>query len=135
MLFASAEVHSRTTTRRLRTRCAGREGQIVALDRENNNLSELSSVVEIHSQCHFVESNSIDHSTKLDANRCLLEEFDTPAYSIFERQNMLVSFYDEIIDSTLHIVDRLDLSVEKDKPEVRDRHPCRFLDGERENLE
>ena len=28
---------------------------------------------------------------------------------------MLVSFYDEIIDSILHIVERLDLSTEKDE--------------------
>ncbi|CAF2140320.1 unnamed protein product [Rotaria magnacalcarata] len=30
---------------------------------------------------------------------------------------MLVSLYDEIIDSILHIIDRLDLSVEKEKPD------------------
>ncbi|CAF4915020.1 unnamed protein product, partial [Rotaria sp. Silwood1] len=44
-----------------------------------------------------------------------LKEFDTSAYPIFDRQNMLVSLYDEIIDSILHIIDRLDLSVEKEK--------------------
>ncbi|CAF4489847.1 unnamed protein product, partial [Rotaria magnacalcarata] len=44
-----------------------------------------------------------------------LKEFDTSAYPIFERQNMLVSLYDEIIESILHIIDRLDLSVEKEK--------------------
>ncbi|CAF0848203.1 unnamed protein product, partial [Adineta ricciae] len=46
-----------------------------------------------------------------------LKEFDTNAYPIFDRQNMLVSLYDEMIDSILHIIDRLDLSVEKEKPE------------------
>ena len=48
-----------------------------------------------------------------------LKEFDTSAYPIFDRQNMLVSLYDEMIDSILHIIDRLDLSVEKEKTEVR----------------
>ena len=47
-----------------------------------------------------------------------LKEFDTPTYPIFDRQNMLVSLYDEMIDSILHIIDRLDLSLEKDKTEV-----------------
>ena len=32
---------------------------------------------------------------------------------------MLVAFYDEIIESILHIIDRLDLNVEKDKIQVR----------------
>ena len=32
---------------------------------------------------------------------------------------MLVSLYDEIIESILHIIDRLDLSVEKEKADVR----------------
>jgi hypothetical protein len=50
-----------------------------------------------------------------------LKEFDTSAYTIFDRQNMLVSLYDEIIESILHIIDRLDLSVEKEKTEVRKR--------------
>jgi hypothetical protein len=31
---------------------------------------------------------------------------------------MLVSLYDEIIESILHIIDRLDLSIEKEKIEV-----------------
>jgi len=44
-----------------------------------------------------------------------LKESDTNAYPIFDRQNMLISLYDEIIDSILHIIDRLDLSVEKEK--------------------
>jgi hypothetical protein len=48
-----------------------------------------------------------------------LKEFDTSTYTIFDRQNMLVSLYDEIIESILHIIDRLDLSVEKEKSEVR----------------
>jgi hypothetical protein len=48
-----------------------------------------------------------------------LKEFDTSTYTIFDRQNMLVSLYDEIIESILHIMDRLDLSVEKEKTEVR----------------
>lgn len=48
-----------------------------------------------------------------------LKEFDTSVYPIFDRQNMLVSLYDEMIDSILHIIDRLDLSVEKEKTEVR----------------
>ena len=48
----------------------------------------------------------------------MFQEFDTSTYSIFDRQNMLVSLYDEIIDSILHIIDRLDLSVEKEKPNV-----------------
>ena len=47
-----------------------------------------------------------------------LKEFDISAYPIFDRQNMLVSLYDEMVDSILHIIDRLDLSVEKDKTEV-----------------
>jgi hypothetical protein len=50
-----------------------------------------------------------------------LKEFDTSTYTIFDRQNMLVSLYDEIIESILHIIDRLDLSVEKEKTEVRKR--------------
>ena len=54
-------------------------------------------------------------------NVTTLKEFDSSTYTIFDRQNMLVSFYDEIIDSILHIIDRLDLSVEKDKTEVRRR--------------
>ncbi|CAF1392236.1 unnamed protein product [Adineta steineri] len=45
------------------------------------------------------------------------KEFDTSAYPIFDRQNMLVSLYDEIIESILHIIDRLDLNVEKEKTE------------------
>jgi len=49
------------------------------------------------------------------------KEFDTSVYSIFDRQNMLVSLYDEIIDSILHIIDRLDLNVEKEKAEVMKR--------------
>ncbi|CAF3882305.1 unnamed protein product, partial [Didymodactylos carnosus] len=36
-------------------------------------------------------------------------------YSIFDRQNMHVSLYDELIDTILHIIDRLDLRVEKEK--------------------
>ncbi|CAF4572133.1 unnamed protein product, partial [Rotaria magnacalcarata] len=44
-----------------------------------------------------------------------LKEFDTSTYPIFDRQNMLVSLYDEMIDSILHIIDRLDLSVDKEK--------------------
>lgn len=47
-----------------------------------------------------------------------LKEFDTNVYPIFDRQNMLVSLYDEIIESILHIIDRLDLSVEKETKEV-----------------
>jgi hypothetical protein len=47
-----------------------------------------------------------------------LKEFDTSTYPIFDRQNMLVSLYDEMIDSILHIIDRLDLSVDKEKTEV-----------------
>jgi len=50
-----------------------------------------------------------------------LKEFDTNTYTIFDRQNMLVSLYDEIIESILHIIDRLDLSVEKEKIEVIDK--------------
>ncbi|UJR22353.1 hypothetical protein I4U23_025415 [Adineta vaga] len=46
-----------------------------------------------------------------------LKEFDTSTYPIFDRQNMLVSLYDEIIESILHIIDRLDLSVEKETKE------------------
>jgi hypothetical protein len=48
-----------------------------------------------------------------------LKEFDTNTYPIFDRQNMLVSLYDEMIDSILHIIDRLDLSVDKEKTEVK----------------
>jgi hypothetical protein len=33
---------------------------------------------------------------------------------------MLVSLYDEMIDSILHIIDRLDLSVDKEITEVKD---------------
>ncbi|CAF2828384.1 unnamed protein product [Rotaria sp. Silwood2] len=47
-----------------------------------------------------------------------LKEFDTSTYPILDRQNMLVSVYDEMIDSILYIVDRLDLSVDKEKTEV-----------------
>ena len=47
-----------------------------------------------------------------------LKEFDTSTYSIFDRQNMLVSLYDEMIDSILHIIDRLDLNVDKEKIDV-----------------
>ena len=50
-----------------------------------------------------------------------LKEFDTSIYTIFDRQNMLVSLYDEIIDSILHIIDRLDLSVEKEKFEEEEK--------------
>ncbi len=32
---------------------------------------------------------------------------------------MLVSLYDEMIDSILHIIDRLDLNVDKEKTEVK----------------
>ncbi|CAF1189299.1 unnamed protein product, partial [Adineta ricciae] len=46
------------------------------------------------------------------------KEFDTSTYLIFDRQNMLVSLYDEIIESILHIIDRLDLSVEKETQQV-----------------
>ncbi len=63
-----------------------------------------------------------------------LKEFDTSIYSIFDRQNMLVAFYDEIIDSILHIIDRLDLSVEKDQIEVRGKRKNCF-DGFKKNLE
>lgn len=48
-----------------------------------------------------------------------LKEFDTTTHPIFDRQNMLVSLYDEMIDSILHIIDRLDLSIDKEKTEVR----------------
>jgi hypothetical protein len=40
---------------------------------------------------------------------------------------MLVSLYDEIIDSILHIIDRLDLSVEKEKIEVMKKKRKRFI--------
>ncbi len=50
-----------------------------------------------------------------------LKEFDTNTYPIFDRQNMLVSLYDEMIDAILHIIDRLDLSVDKEKTEVNSR--------------
>ncbi len=63
-----------------------------------------------------------------------LKEFDTSIYSIFDRQNMLVAFYDEIIDSILHIIDRLDLSVEKDQIEVREKGKNCF-DDFKKNLE
>jgi len=53
-----------------------------------------------------------------------LKEFDTSIYTIFDRQNMLVSLYDEIIESILHIIDRLDLSVEKEKIEVMKEFFC-----------
>jgi len=46
----------------------------------------------------------------------ILKEFES--YPIFDRQNMLVAVYDEIIDSILHIIDRLDLTVEKENIEV-----------------
>lgn len=48
-----------------------------------------------------------------------MKELDTSTYTMFDRQNMLVSLYDEIIDSILRIIDRLDLSVEKENDEVR----------------
>ena len=47
-----------------------------------------------------------------------LKEFDTSAYPIFDRQNMLVSLYDEIIELIWYIIDRLDSSIEKEKFEV-----------------
>lgn len=47
-----------------------------------------------------------------------LKEFDTSTYPLFDRQNMLVSLYDEMIESILHIIDRLDLSLQKEKTEV-----------------
>ena len=72
----------------------------------------------------------------IDLHSCLSsKELDTPAYPIFERQTMLVSFYDEIIDSILHIIDRLDLSVEKVKSEVRDRHRCSSVKEDESSLE
>ena len=49
-------------------------------------------------------------------NVTILKEFES--YPIFDRQNMLVAVYDEIIDSILHIIDRLDLTVEKENIEV-----------------
>ena len=52
-------------------------------------------------------------------NVTTMKELDTSIYTMFDRQNMLVSLYDEIIDSILRIIDRLDLSVEKEKDEVR----------------
>ena len=52
-------------------------------------------------------------------NVTALKEFDTTTYPIFDRQNMLVSLYDEMIDSILHIIDRLDLRIDKDKTDVR----------------
>ena len=52
-------------------------------------------------------------------NVTTMKELDTSAYTMFDRQNMLVSLYDEIIDSILRIIDRLDLSVEKEKEEVK----------------
>ncbi|CAF3651048.1 unnamed protein product [Rotaria socialis] len=54
---------------------------------------------------------------KIILNVTSLKEFDTSTYPIFDRQNMLVSLYDEMIDSILHIIDRLDLSVDKEKTE------------------
>lgn len=36
---------------------------------------------------------------------------------------MLVSFYDEMIDCILHIIDRLDLNVEKEESEVATSDP------------
>ena len=51
----------------------------------------------------------------------MFQEFDASVYSIFDRQNMVVSLYDEIIDSILHIIDRLDLSIEKEKSNVMKR--------------
>lgn len=52
-------------------------------------------------------------------NVTTMKELDTSIYTMFDRQNMLVSLYDEIIDSILRIIDRLDLSVEKENDEVR----------------
>ncbi|CAF0820994.1 unnamed protein product [Rotaria sordida] len=48
-------------------------------------------------------------------NVTTLKEFYTNIYSIYDRQNMFVAFYDIIIDSILHIIDRLHSNVEKNK--------------------
>jgi hypothetical protein len=52
-------------------------------------------------------------------NVATLKEFYTNIYPIFYRQNMLISFYGEIIDSMMQVIDRLDLNIEKDKTKVR----------------
>ena len=57
-----------------------------------------------------IRLSSIQHLAIL-----LRQEFDSNTYPIFDRQNMLVSLYDEMIDSILHIIDRLDLSVDREK--------------------
>ena len=57
----------------------------------------------------------IFHYGETVLNVTSLKEFDTNLYPIFDRQNMLVSLYDEMIDSILHIIDRLDLSIERRK--------------------
>jgi DNA-dependent protein kinase catalytic subunit len=59
-----------------------------------------------------------------------LKEFDTSAYPIFDRQNMLASLYDEMIESILHIINRLDLSTEKNvttEVRIRYRLPCQHV--------
>jgi len=74
--------------------------------------------MEINFKCYNIQSRK---SKKLSYLIVYFKEFDTSVYSIFDRQNMLVSLYDEIIDSILHIIDRLDLNVEKEKAEVMKR--------------
>jgi hypothetical protein len=74
--------------------------------------------MEINFKCYNIKSRE---SKKISYLIVYFKEFDTSVYSIFDRQNMLVSLYDEIIDSILHIIDRLDLNVEKDNTEVMKR--------------
>ena len=73
--------------------------------------------MESNFKCYIIKSKNIKKQKLIF--RVFLKEFDTSAYTIFDRQNMLVSLYDEIIDSVLHIIDRLDLSIDKDKTEVK----------------
>jgi hypothetical protein len=62
------------------------------------------------------------------------QELDNHVYTMFDRQNMLVSFYDEIIESILQMIVRLDLNVEHDESTVSERHRCKCKEKSSTNI-
>ncbi|CAF1265556.1 unnamed protein product [Rotaria sordida] len=78
------------------------------------SIEKAESVLYIHKAITYKNYNPLWKSILSVTS---LKEFDTNVYSIFDQQNILVLLYDEIIDSILHIIDRLDLSVDKEKAE------------------
>ncbi|CAF1265723.1 unnamed protein product [Rotaria sordida] len=89
------------------------------------SIEKAKSVLYIHKAITYENYNPLWKSILSVTS---LKEFDTNVYSMFDQQNILVLLYDEIIDSILHIIDRLDLSVDKEKAEDENDEDTRTTD-------